>query len=484
LNTEALRQTGGVPYTLTALPYEPTPYPLFKKLRHLPLPVLLASGNDRSRKDTRFEYLTAAPDTILRTRDDKTQVKQQGTSVDVEGNPLQVLADRFPLESVSHASIDLPFTGGAIGYFGYELLHAEHRIADHRDRDISLPDMLIGIYSWVIVIDHKKQITSLVIRDSCPANTRDAIASALAGTGKVSGGFGLDGDFTSNFSRDAYQAAYQRVIEYILSGDCYQVNLTQRFTAACHGDPYTAFTRLQTIAKAPFAAFMEDGDNAVLSFSPERFLQVKNRQVMTQPIKGTRPRNPDPAIDLRNKTELEASLKDRAENLMIVDLLRNDIARMSEVGSVKVPELFAVESFATVHQMSSRVQGRLLPGAGLEGVMAALFPCGSITGAPKIRAMQIIAEVEAEARGVYCGALGWAAPGGAEGSVAPGGAQCWPAPGGAQCWSVGIRTLRLWPDGEVRLNVGGGVVYDSTAQGEWEEALWKARYARGLSSRG
>jgi para-aminobenzoate synthetase component 1 len=454
LNTEALRQTGGVPYTLTALPYEPTPYPLFKKLRHLPLPVLLASGNDRSRKDTRFEYLTAAPDTILRTRDDKTQVKQQGISVDVEGNPLQVLADRFPLESVSHASIDLPFTGGAIGYFGYELLHAEHRIADHRDRDISLPDMLIGIYSWVIVIDHKKQITSLVIRDSCPANTRDAIASALAGTGKVSGGFGLDGDFTSNFSRDAYQAAYQRVIEYILSGDCYQVNLTQRFTAACHGDPYTAFTRLQTIAKAPFAAFMEDGDNAVLSFSPERFLQVKNRQVMTQPIKGTRPRNPDPAIDLRNKTELEASLKDRAENLMIVDLLRNDLGRVCSTGSINVTDLFETQSFTNVHHLVSTITGSLADTRDVFALLQAGFPGGSITGTPKIRAMEIINELETVIRSVYCGAFAWIDFGGNMDS------------------NICIRTLVKDAD-RIHCWGGGGVVADSVGDQEYQETLDK-----------
>ncbi|MDZ7884419.1 MAG: chorismate-binding protein [Mycobacterium sp.] len=166
--------------------------------------------------------------------------------------------------------------------------------------------------------------------------------------------------------------------------------------------------------------------------------------------------------------ELHASEKARAENLMIVDLLRNDIARMSRVGSVKVPELFAVESFATVHQMSSRVQGRLIPGAGLPGLMAALFPCGSVTGAPKIRAMEIIAEVEAEPRGVYCGAIGWAAP-----------------DGRSSCWSVAIRTLRaVWPDGEVRLNVGGGVVHDSTEDGEWEEALWKARFAKAADAPG
>ena len=269
-------------------------------------------------------------------------------------------------------------------------------------------------------------------------------------------------------SRAAYGEAFARVKAYIGAGDCYQVNLTfpmeSRLKAGTALGLYGALRARQAVG---FGAFMDMGVGPViLSRSPELFFRVEGGMIESRPMKGTAPRGQDPVEDAFLAAELRASIKAQAENLMIVDLLRNDIARMSEVGSVKVPELFAVESFATVHQMSSRVQGRLLPGAGLDGVMAALFPCGSITGAPKIRAMQIIAEVEGEARGVYCGALGWAAP------------------DGPQCWSVGIRTLRLWPDGEVRLNVGGGVVYDSTDEGEWEEALWKARYARGLSSRG
>lgn len=179
-------------------------------------------------------------------------------------------------------------------------------------------------------------------------------------------------------------------------------------------------------------------------------------------MKGTAPRDPDPVRDAELASELRGSVKAQAENLMIVDLLRNDIARLSRVGSVKVPELFAIDSFATLHQMSSRVVGQLAAPATLGGIMAALFPCGSITGAPKIRAMEIIAEVEPAPRGVYCGVVGWMAP------------------DGAACFSVGIRTLSLQGE-QITLNVGGGVVHDSTAQGEWEEALWKARYITGLT---
>ncbi len=183
-------------------------------------------------------------------------------------------------------------------------------------------------------------------------------------------------------------------------------------------------------------------------------------------MKGTAPRDPDPVRDAELAEDLRTSAKGQAENLMIVDLLRNDIARISKIGSVRVPELFAVESYATLHQMVSRVVGQLRDPASMAGVMAALFPCGSITGAPKIRAMEIIRELEPHPRGAYCGAIGWMAP------------------DGAACFSVAIRTLCLFEGGRIVLNVGGGVVQDSTAEGEWEEALWKARYVQGLVSRG
>lgn len=267
-------------------------------------------------------------------------------------------------------------------------------------------------------------------------------------------------------TQETYDAAFARVAGYIAAGDCYQINLTFPVaTRLLQGTALGLYGALRARQVVGYGAFVDLGVGPiVVSRSPELFFRVTAGVIESRPMKGTAPRSDDPVEDAALAAELRASDKAQAENLMIVDLLRNDIARMSVVGSVKVPDLFAVESFATVHQMSSRVQGRLLPGAGLPELMAALFPCGSVTGAPKIRAMQIIAEVEGAARGVYCGAVGWAAP------------------DGDQCWSVAIRTLRLWPGGEVLLNVGGGVVHDSTASGEWEEALWKARFTQGLTT--
>ncbi len=266
-----------------------------------------------------------------------------------------------------------------------------------------------------------------------------------------------------------YGAAFGRVKDYIAAGDCYQINLTFPMQARLvSGTPLGLYAALQAREPVRHGAFADLGQGPVIvSRSPELFMRLNAQgRIEARPMKGTAPRDPDPVRDAELAEELRASVKGQAENLMIVDLLRNDISRIAKVGSVKVPKLFAIETYASVHQMVSTVVGTLAEPASLAGVMAALFPCGSITGAPKIRAMQIIREVEPHARDVYCGAIGWMGPDGAAG------------------FNVAIRTLSVFDDGRVRLNVGGGIVQDSTARSEWEEALWKARYARGLMPRG
>ena len=276
------------------------------------------------------------------------------------------------------------------------------------------------------------------------------------------------GEPTPKISRAAYDTAFAKVAAYITAGDCYQINLTFPMQAQLtRGTALGLYGALRARQRVGHGVFCDLGQGpVVVSRSPELFFTVDAAgQISARPMKGTAPRDPDPERDAAVAAALQASEKDRAENLMIVDLLRNDISRLSEVGSVKVPELFKVEPFATVHQMSSRVVGKLLGKPGLRDLLAALFPCGSITGAPKIRAMEIIREVEPHARGAYCGAMGWMAP------------------DGRASFNVAIRTLRLLDGGRVAMNVGGGVVHDSTAAGEWEEALWKARFAEGLARR-
>lgn len=272
--------------------------------------------------------------------------------------------------------------------------------------------------------------------------------------------------FRPLISRAGYDAAFARVQDYIRAGDCYQVNLTFPLESRLEsGSALGLFHALRQLQPVGFGAFADLGGPAIVSRSPELFVRLDaGGLIETRPMKGTAPRDPDPARDAELAAALAASEKNQAENLMIVDLLRNDIGRISRIGSVRVPELFAVDSFATVHQMSSRVTGRLAAPASLPVLMRALFPCGSITGAPKIRAMEIIRELEPFPRGAYCGSLGWMAP------------------DGSGCFSVAIRTLSVWPGGRVTLNVGGGVVDDSTATEEWEEALWKTRFALPLTT--
>ena len=272
-------------------------------------------------------------------------------------------------------------------------------------------------------------------------------------------GAGLQG-LRPQVSRADYGAAFDRVAEYIRAGDCYQINLTFPMQARLTGSPLGLYGALRARQSVGFGAYLDLGAGpVVVSRSPELFFATDAAgRIRARPMKGTAPRGADPEEDAGLAAELYESEKARAENLMIVDLLRNDISRLARVGSVRVPELFKVDSFATVHQMSSTVVGDLVDPPALTGLMTALHPCGSITGAPKIRAMEIIAEVEPHPRGVYCGAIGWMGP------------------DGASAFSVAIRTLSITGD-RVVLNVGGGVVHDSTAQGEWEEAHWKARYA-------
>ena len=267
--------------------------------------------------------------------------------------------------------------------------------------------------------------------------------------------------------RRAYGNAARKVFDYIAAGDCYQVNLTFPMAARLvRGTALGLYGALRRTGAVGHGAYVDLGVGPVIvSRSPELFFKVEAGTIVTRPMKGTRPRGRNAAEDAAIVAELHGAEKDRAENLMIVDLLRNDISRLSKVGTVRVPALYAIESYATVHQMTSTVEGTLEGPATLPGLMAALFPCGSVTGAPKIRAMEIIREVEPHPRGVYCGAVGWMSP------------------SGAADFSVAIRTLSV-SGSEIVMNVGGGLTHGSTAQGEWEEALWKARFVKAAVSPG
>ncbi|MDB5664573.1 aminodeoxychorismate synthase component I [Cypionkella sp.] len=331
------------------------------------------------------------------------------------------------------------------GYIGYEAGYAlEPKLAGLMPPDTVLPLLVFGVFAG-------------------PSDPADVLARANAEARGV-----VVAALEPAISRADYGLAMERVMAYIAAGDCYQINLTFPLrTRLLQGSALGLYGALRARQAVGHGSFVDLGVGPVLvSRSPELFVRIDaSGRIEARPMKGTAPRDADPVRDAELAEELRGSAKGQAENLMIVDLLRNDISRVAKVGSVKVPELFAVESYATLHQMVSRVVGQLVEAPSMAGVMTALFPCGSITGAPKIRAMQIIREVEPFARGAYCGAIGWMAP------------------DGAASFSVAIRTLSVFEGGEITLNVGGGVVQDSTTDGEWEEALWKARYVQGLVRR-
>lgn len=323
------------------------------------------------------------------------------------------------------------------GFASYELGYAlEEKLAADMPPVRDLPLVLFGIY------DH-------------PADAAPMLAEATA----AATGTGL-APARPGWSEADHAAAMERVLAYIGSGDIYQVNLTMPMRAEARGSALGLYGALRARQPVAHGAFVNlPGCPAILSRSPELFFATDaGGRIETRPMKGTAPRASNPAHDAALRMELQNSIKNRAENLMIVDLLRNDISRVCRPGSVRVPQLYAIESYATVHQMVSHVTGELLPATPPSAIFRALFPCGSITGAPKIRAMQVIRELESGPRGIYCGAIGWLGP---DGSAA---------------FNVAIRTLTL-RGGEAQFGVGGGIVADSTAAGEYEEALWKARFA-------
>lgn len=426
----------------------------FEQIRHLALPVLLASGAS-SHAAARFDIITASPRTVLRTEGQRTVVQPGNGAAPfvVDDRPFDVLARYCPID-VAAAAPNLPFTGGAIGYFGYELLHPANRIDYSGKPALGMPDMLIGIYDWAIVIDKQTQRTVLVCRDVDARRQQELLALLSAAPKPAIGEFKLVAPFESNFSKAEYLKRFQRIIDYIHAGDCYQVNLAQCFTARCTGDSWAAWRHLQAKVNAPFAAYLEDDTRAVLSFSPERFLRVHDGEVLTQPIKGTRPRSHEPLHDVANRLDLEGSDKDRAENLMIVDLLRNDLGRVCATGSVSVENLFETQSFTNVHHLVSTIKGRLTDPRDVFKLMEACFPGGSITGAPKLRSMEIINELETSRRSVYCGVIAWIDRSGNMDS------------------NIAIRTLVRSGD-RMHCWGGGGIVADSQGDEEHQETLDK-----------
>lgn len=349
----------------------------------------------------------------------------------------------------------LPFVGGAIGYFGYEYGAALDGIAPAPDPDDpGLPALAFGFYDSALVHDHLTGRTTLVAPDAPALARLRALLSASPRPHSPTPS--LPHSLTPSLPPLAYAAAITRIRDYIAAGDVYQVNFAHRFTAPFAGSAAALYSHLRTLSPAPHAAFLDFGDFQLVSSSPERLLRVSDHTVETRPIKGTVARAADPVADAQNRARLLASAKDHAELLMIVDLARNDLGRVCSPGSVRVAARHDLETYATVHHLVATVRGELAPGLDRFDALRALHPGGSITGAPKIRAMQIVAELETARRHAYTGALGYL---GYDGDAD---------------LAIAIRTITC-ARGLASYHVGGGITWDSDATAEYEETLHKGR---------
>ncbi|MBP8218205.1 MAG: aminodeoxychorismate synthase component I [Aeromonas sp.] len=432
---------------------------LFAPLAQQPWAILLESASP-DHPDSRFHILSAEPLATLQTRGTQTQIDHAGQAHFSDEDPLTLLAQwqHQLFGPLDEDDGDLPFVGGALGLFGYDLGRRFERLPSQAQADIELADMAVGLYDWGWVLDNQQQMAHLLVRgDEAAWQRRHAWWQAQTvrqQSALAQAPLRLLAPWQSNMDVEGYRARFTRVQEHLAAGDCYQINLTQRFSAPYAGDEWSAYCELSRHNQAPFSAFIRLPQSCVLSLSPERFLALSGRQVSTKPIKGTRPRALDPELDAAAAQELQQAPKDRAENLMIVDLLRNDIGRVCVPGSVRVPELFAIESFPAVHHLVSTIEGELLPGLEATDLLRACFPGGSITGAPKIRAMEIIEELEPHRRNAYCGSIGYISQ------------------HGRMDTSITIRTL-IAEGGRLYVWAGGGLVADSRVEEEYAETFHK-----------
>jgi para-aminobenzoate synthetase component I len=460
--------------TLAVAPAPMSPYEAAPCLLGLPRVVLLDSSSANTHSG-RYSYLSADPFLTVRSRGRRVELAGQAGRTVVEADPFDLLRSLLSLYPSAQSRGLPPFLGGAVGYFGYDLGRLLESLPATNPADETLPELDVGFYDWVLAADHLSGENWLVAT-GLPAGTQAAARARLAEieslldtparASKEPEGSKASGEapdpkpllFRSNVSRADYLEGVRRAKEYIAAGDIYQVNLSHRLKGEWRDATWPLYERLREASPVSYGAYLDLGEGKVLSASPELFLRLDGGRVETRPIKGTRPRGRTPEEDRILGAELLSSEKDRAENLMIVDLLRNDLGKVCRVGSVHVPELFGIEGYSTVWQMVSTVSGELCPGLGAVELLRACFPGGSVTGCPKIRAMEIIEELEPVRRGVYCGSIGYIGF------------------GGAMVTSIVIRTLVL-QQGKIHLQVGGAIVSDSDPEAEYEETLAKSRAA-------
>lgn len=441
----------------------------FELLEERPFSFFLDSGMDPENLG-RYSFIGSDPFLVLTSRGSQVTLHYRDKRERVVGNPFDVLGQVLDRYAMQTSPSPLPFIGGAVGYLSYDLCHFIEGLPSTAVDDLQLPECYLAFYDAIIGFDHKEG-RAYVAGTGFPeadeshriekANARigelkDMLAQAPRPAAESSNGSIPAATMRGGFTHEEYVEAVMRVREYIAAGDIFQVNLSQRFEVELPIPPYELYRRLRGINPAPFASYLNLDGVTIVSASPERFLRLRGDVVDTRPMKGTRPRGSNAAEDDALAAELLNSVKDRAENVMIVDLERNDLGRVCRYGTVKVPELWTLERYATVFQLTSTVEGRLREDRGRIDLLKAAFPGGSITGAPKVRAMEIIDELEPTRRSVYTGSIGYLGfDGGMDSSIV-------------------IRTFII-KDGRAYFQVGGGIVWDSDPEAEYQETLDKAR---------
>ena len=411
---------------------------------------------DSSKEDkvlSRYSFIGVNPISKFISKDNKCYIDNKEIETEDSFLELENFINKYKVEDYG----DIPFVAGAIGYFSYDMgkrLEVEDTI---EEVDVDIPDSIFIIYENIIIFDLINRITYIsklgLVENSIEKIEKILEEYKVIGDAKVNKSNTI---FSSNFHKESYEEALLKLKDYIESGDVYIANMTRRITCESKEDSFKIYEKLRSINKAPFSAFANYKDFQIISSSPERFLSVKDRIVNTRPIKGTRPRGNTKEEDLKNKEELINSSKDKAELLMIVDLERNDLSKVCKPFSVKVKELFKIEEYATVFHLVADIEGELENGISSVKCIKECFPGGSITGAPKIRAMEIIEELEGIKRNIYTGAIGY-----------------FDFRGNCD-FNIAIRTI-LKKDDRAYFGVGGGITWDSIKEAEWEETIDKAK---------
>jgi para-aminobenzoate synthetase component 1 len=442
------------------IPYQSNSEALFECLRDLPEAIWLDSGKPRSLQG-RFDIISACPQTIIETNGEQSYLLQDNHRSETQKAPFDLATDLLSEIQPIEQPQDAPFVCGLLGYFGYDYGRQSESIQSNKPRTTELPDLRLGLYLWSLVIDHELRKNTLHFHSSCPLDLQQKIRARLTEKPEIADtDFALTAIFKPTVRKERYIDAISQVKQYITEGDCYQVNYAQHLSAPFEGDLWQAYKSLRNANPAPYSAFWQWDNQAILSLSPERFIQTypENGQIkaQTKPIKGTVLRGKTVEEDQENAIQLLNSDKDRAENLMIVDLLRNDLGKSCIAGSIKVPKLFDLESFPNVHHLVSTVIGELKPDCSPLDLLRGCFPGGSITGAPKRRSMEIIDELEPIQRSVYCGSIGYLCA------------------SNQMDTNVAIRTV-IAEDSTVHCWGGGGIVADSDANSEFEESMNKIR---------